>query len=157
MPAKSKKSAAAAPVAALQIEAPSPEIDLEIETVTGPAARLAPIGLDSLADLGRDNFAAVTRANLVLSEGLRAIGHQLFDYATHSLETATQTATALLGAKTLDEVLEINSGLAKSTLTTVAERSAKLSEMGMALASETFAPLGGRVEATLGRLTGSAA
>jgi hypothetical protein len=95
----------------------------------------------------------VTRANRVLSEGLQAIGHQLLDYATTSLETASQTATALLGAKTLDEVIEINSDLAKSALNMVAERSAKLSEMSMALASETFAPLGGRVEATLGRLT----
>lgn len=48
-------------------------------------------------------------------------------------------------------MIELNSELARSALGTLVERSAKLSEMGVALASETFAPLGGRVEATLGK------
>ena len=153
MPAKSRKSLAVVPTAASPIEPPprmeTRQIDPDFET---RAPVFKPLGLDALADLGRDNFAAVTEANRALSEGLRAIGQQLFTYATNSLETASQTATALLGAKTLDEVMELNSALAKSTLNTVAERSAKLSEMGMAVASETFAPLGGRVEAALHRL-----
>ncbi len=157
MPAKSKKSLTVVAPAAAPVEMPSaPETrqigpDIEIA-----AAVFAPLSLDSLADLGRDNFAAVTKANRALSQGLQAIGQQLFAYATNSLETASRTATALLGAKTLDEVMELNRALAKSTLHTVAERSAKLSEMGMVVASETFAPLGGRVEAALHRLTRSA-
>jgi hypothetical protein len=155
MPAKSKKSLVVVPTAAAPIEAPPRTETRQI----GPdfeAAVSVPLGLESLADLGRANFAAVTKANRALSEGLQAIGQQLFAYATNSLETASQTATALLGAKTLDEVMELNRALAKSTLNTVAERSAKLSEMGMVVASETFAPLGGRVEAALHRLTRSA-
>ena len=157
MPAKSNKSLVVVPTAASPIEAPPRtemrQIDPDFEIA---AAAFVPLSLDSLADLGCDNFAAVTKANRALSEGLQAIGQQLFAYATNSLETASQTATALLGAKTLDEVMELNRALAKAALNTVAERSAKLSEMGMAVASETLAPLGGRVEAALHRLTRSA-
>jgi hypothetical protein len=153
MPAKSRKSLAVVPTTAPPIE-PPPQIEMrQIGPDFGVAAAVfVPLSLDSLADLGRDNFAAVTKANRALTEGLQAIGQQLFAYATNSLETASQTATALLGAKTLDEVIELNSALARSTLSTVAERSAKLSEMGMAVASEAFAPLGGRVEAAFHRL-----
>ena len=142
MAAKSKKTVAAAP-----------DIGIESEAAGGMAALFSPMSFDSLADLSRDNFAAVTKANRALSDGLQAIGHEILAYATSSFESASQTATALLGAKTLDEVIQLNSELAKSALGTLVERSAKLSEMGVALASETFAPLGGRVEATLTKLT----
>jgi len=60
------------------------------------------MNLESIADFGRDYVAAVTKANLALSEGLQAIGHEMLAYATSSFESASQTATALLGAKTLD-------------------------------------------------------
>ena len=132
------------------------DIDIESEAAPGLAPLFSPMSLDSLADLGRDNFAAMTKANLALSEGLQAIGHELLAYATSSLESASQTATALLGAKTLDEVIQLNSDLAKAALGTLVERSAKLSEMGVALANETFAPFGGRVEATLTKMTRAA-
>jgi hypothetical protein len=153
MPPKSKKSQSIVPMTTPSIasqpmlESPQIAPDFEVRAVV-----FGPLSLDSLADLGRDNFAAVTKANRVLSEGMQAIGHQLFAYATKSLETASQTATAFLGAKTFDEVIQLNSDLAKAALTTLAERSTKLSEMGMAVASEAFAPLGGRVEAALHRL-----
>jgi phasin family protein len=110
------------------------------------------MNLESFADLGRENIAAVTRANVVWSEGVQAIGQEILTYAKSSLASASHTATALLGAKTLDEVIQLNSDLAKATLETLVERSAKLSEMGVSLANEAMAPLGGRVEATLAKL-----
>jgi hypothetical protein len=146
MAVKSKKAVAAAA-----------DIDIESAAVPGTMALFSPMSLDSFADFSRDTFAAVTKSNLALSEGLQAIGHEILAYATSSLESASQTATALLGAKTLDEVIQLNSDLARSALGTLVERSAKLSEMGVALASETFAPLGGRVEATLHKLRAATA
>ncbi len=66
---------------------PAPaDIDIESEAAPGLAPLFSPMSLDSFADLGRDNFAAMTKANLALSEGLQAIGHELLAYATSSLE-----------------------------------------------------------------------
>ncbi|HXQ49583.1 MAG TPA: phasin family protein [Stellaceae bacterium] len=110
------------------------------------------MNLESFADLGRENIAAVTKANVLWSEGVQAIGQEILTYAKSSLKSASHTATALLGAKTLDEVIQLNSDLAKETLETMVERSAKLSEMGVSLASEAMAPIGGRVEATFAKL-----
>ena len=151
MPAKSKKSLAVVPTAVAPIEAPPRtemrQIDPDFEiTAAADSCRSAS---SSLADFGRDNFAAVTKANRGAAEGLQAIGQESSPMRATSLETASQTATALLGAKTLDEVVRTQREFAKSNLDTVLERSAKLSEMGMAVASETLAPLGGRVEAAL--------
>jgi hypothetical protein len=63
------------------------------------------------------------------------------------------TATALLGAKTIEDVFELNTALAKANIAGIIERSAKLSELSIKVANETLAPLGGRMEATIHKLS----
>ncbi len=46
-------------------------------------------------------------------------------------------------------MIQLNSDLAQESLKALLARSAKLSEMGVTVASEAFAPLGVRVEATI--------
>lgn len=118
----------------------------------GEAAAALFAGYEELADLGRENMAAVMRANSALSSGLEAIGKEVILYARSSFEQAAETATALLGARTFEDVFQLNSEFAKANLERLIERSAKLSEMGIKLANEALAPLGGRVEATIHRL-----
>lgn len=125
----------------------------------GGSAHRAPmsLGFESLADLGRENLAAVTKANLALSQGLGAIGDELFDYAKSAIAKAGQAATALLGAKTFDEVIELNNALAKTAMESLIAQSTKLSELGITTTNQTLAPLGGRFEATVASLRHSTA
>jgi phasin family protein len=109
-------------------------------------------GYEELADLGRENFAAVLRANAALSDGLEAISKEMMGYARHSFEEAAETATALLAAKTLEDVVELNTGYAKASFERMVERSTKLSEISVKVANEALAPLGDRVEATFQKL-----
>ncbi|HXZ02230.1 MAG TPA: phasin family protein [Stellaceae bacterium] len=118
----------------------------------GEAAAVLFAGYEELADLGRENMAAVMRANTALSSGWEAIGKEVILYARSSFEQAAETATALLGARTFEDVFQLNSDFAKANLERMIERSAKLSEMGIKLASDAFAPLGSRVEATIHKL-----
>jgi phasin family protein len=130
------------------IEAGAAEI--EGAAPAAPAAVFA--GYDELADLGRENFAAVLRANAAFTEGLEAIGKEVMSYARTSLETTAETATALLAAKTFEDVLQLNSDFAKASFERMIAGSTKLSEMGVKVANEALAPLGDRVEATLQKL-----
>ena len=109
-------------------------------------------GYEELAELGRENFAAVLRANAVLSEGMEAIGKEVVCYAHDSLEDAAEVATALLAAKTLEDVVQLNSAFAKASFERLVARSTKLSAIGTRVASEALAPLGDRVEATFDKL-----
>ncbi|HZT52181.1 MAG TPA: phasin family protein [Stellaceae bacterium] len=147
MASKSKKSV----VAALAVG------KSEKVTEARPAARYAPLDLESLVDLGRENIAALAQANLALSAGMQALGQELLTYARSSFESASQAAGALFEAKTLDELIRLNSDLARSSFETLCAHSAKLSGMGVSIASETLAPLGGRVEAAFARLAKPAA
>jgi phasin family protein len=143
--AKTKKSAVAEPIAKEAVSAPA--------EANGEAAGALFAGYEQWTDVGRENFTAVLRANAALSEGLEAIGKEVMQYARRSFEQAAETATALLAAKTLEDVVQLNTQFAKANIEGLIERSAKLSEMGVKVASEALAPLGGRVEAAMHQLS----
>jgi phasin family protein len=123
------------------------------KAANGEAAAALFAGYEQMAELGRENFAAMLRANAALSQGMEEIGKEVILYARRSFEQAAETATALLGAKTFEDVFQLNSEFAKANLERLIERSAKLSEMGVKVASEALAPLGGRVEAAIQTLS----
>jgi hypothetical protein len=118
-----------------------------------PAAALGPIfpamSLESFADLGRDNLAAMTRANQVWSEGMQTMSQEILGFAQLSMTSAANAASALLSAKTLDEVVELSSAHARSSFETLAMRSAKLSELGVSIAGDVLAPFMARAAASV--------
>jgi phasin family protein len=136
-----------------------------VESVAGPVAKPLAVeangeaaaalfaGYEQWTDVGRENFTAVMRANVALSEGLEALGKEVIQYARRSFEQAAETATALLGAKTFEDVVQLNTQFAKTNMECLIERSARLSEMGVKVASDAMAPLGGRVEAAIHKLS----
>ena len=109
-------------------------------------------GYEALADLGRGNLAAALRANAAFAEGMEAIGQEVMAYARNSLETVAEAATALLAAKTLEDVVQLHSDFAKASFDRMMASSTKLSEMGVKIADEALAPIGDRVEATFRKL-----
>ena len=109
------------------------------EVEIGPSAVFS--GYDELAELGKENFGAFVRANAALSHGLEQIGKEVIVYARQSLESAAATTTALLSAKSLQDVIELNNGFARAALDRFLESSARLSEAGVKAASETLGPL----------------
>jgi phasin family protein len=146
MASKTKKPATAVVAATAMTET-------KVENGEPAAALFAGFaGYEELADLGRENFAAILRANAALTEGLEAIGKEVIGYARTSFERYAETAAALLGAKTLEDVVQVNTDFATAYIERFIERSQKLSEMSVKVANEAMAPLGSRVEATVQRL-----
>ena len=107
---------------------------------------------DEFAALSRENFDAVLKANAAWADGFEAIASETVGYARQTLAVAGTATRELLAARTLDRVIEIQTGLVKTALEAVVERTARLSELGVALANGTWAPLGGCVETTLTKL-----
>lgn len=149
MNSKPKKPAAVALQPQVAAES-SKRVSRANETPPVPAATSG--YYDQLAALSHENFDAVLKANAALAEGFEVIASEAVGYARQTLATAGTATKELLAAKTLDRVIEIQTGLAKSGLEALVERTARLSELGLALASGTWAPIGGRVETTLTKL-----
>lgn len=146
MSSKSKKPAAAVP---MPPQASVGDAKRAVRaTVTTPARGY----YDEFAALSRENFNAVLKVNAAWADGFEAIASETVGYARQTLVVAGTATKELLAARTLDRVIEIHTGLAKTALETLVERTARLSELGIALANGTWAPLGGCVETTLTKL-----
>ena len=102
-----------------------------------------------LASFGRENIEAAVKANAAVSAGIEAIGQEVMIYARTALKTASETAHGLLSARTLEDVVRLQTDLAKRNFDGLVAGSVKLSEISVSLASEALAPWEGRVEAVI--------
>ena len=106
-------------------------------------------GYEDFTVLGQGNIEAVVQANQVLAKGAEVIGKELMGIAQTSFENAATAAKAYFGAKSLQDVLKLNSEFAKLSLDSFLTNSAKLSDLSVKVANEAFAPIGERVNVTI--------
>jgi hypothetical protein len=92
---------------------------------------------DDLAHFSRDSFATLAQSQAALARGLEALSVEMAGLALSGIDTAARTATKMLGIKTLSDAIEVNAGFTCSSLDALVGGSAKLSEFGAKLASET--------------------
>jgi phasin family protein len=108
---------------------------------------------DELSQLGQGNLEAVVAANQAFAKGAEEISKEIFGIAQASFENAASTAKAFLGAKTLQDVIELNNAVAKETLDAFLANSAKLSELTFKVTTEAAQPLKARVDAAIEKLS----
>jgi len=137
-------------VAASTDTAKPPEIEADF-TSTGETLPLAPSAntLSSaakssspgdFAHFSRDAFAALVQSQTALARGLEAMSVEMAGFALSGIDTAARAATKMLGVKTLSDAIDVNAGFACSSLDALVGGSAKLSELGVKLATETSRP-----------------
>jgi phasin family protein len=145
MAAKGKKSVELA-AAGLSSE-PAP-----VMTDEAPA-QFPGLSYADLASFSRENIEAAVKANAALSAGIEAFGQEVMVYARAALKTASETAHGLLSARTLEDVVRLQTDLAKRNFDGLVAGSVKLSEISVSLASEALAPWEGRVGAVMAHFT----
>ena len=98
------------------------------------------------AEFGRETIEAAMSSNVVLGAGLEAIGQEVAQYARTAFESAGETARGLLGARTLEDVVRLQTDFAKRSFEGFVERSAKLSELGCSLFGASAGAWGARAK-----------
>jgi Phasin protein len=127
-----------------------PEIEADFASTGGtlpppPSANALPSiaknsSPEDLAHFGRDAFAALVQSQTALARGLEAMSVEMAGLALSGIDTAARAATKMLGVKTLSDAIDVNAGFACSSLDALVGGSAKLSELGVKLATETSRP-----------------
>jgi hypothetical protein len=92
-----------------------------------------------------DAGAALAQSQAALARGLEALSAEMAGLALTGMDVLALTATKLLAVKTLSDAIEVNAGFTCSSLETLVGGSAKLSELGVKLATETSQPLFGQL------------
>ena len=96
--------------------------------------------IDAVQKFGKDSFDATVKAFDVASTGTKAIAVETADYAKKSFEQSAATFQKLLGVKSLDQVIAIQTDYVKSAYKGFVAQSTKTGELYTKLAQDSLAP-----------------
>ena len=97
-------------------------------------------GVDSIQDAGNGHLNGVTMDFASFSTTLQAIFTEGADYTKKSVETRRAVVEKLLGAKSLETVIQIQSEYAKEAYASFAAQATKMGELHSNLAKAAFKP-----------------
>jgi phasin family protein len=99
--------------------------------------------VDEMQKLGKDNVEAAVKAFGATSKGFQAIAAEVTNYSKKSFEDGTAAVERLLGAKTLEKAIEIQSEYAKTAYEGFVAEATKLGELYADLAKQAYRPFEG--------------
>ncbi len=100
---------------------------------------------DDFQKLGKDNMDTCMKQFGTVSKGWQAIATEFADYSKKSFEDGSATLEKLLGAKSVEKAIEIQSAYAKSAYETFVAEATKMGELYTDLAKESYKPFEGMV------------
>ena len=100
---------------------------------------------DDIQKLGKENIDVAMKQFGTVSKGWQAIATEVADYSKKSFEEGSAALEKLLGAKSLEKAIEIQSAYAKSAYETFIAEASKMGELYTDLAKETYKPLEGMI------------
>ena len=108
---------------------------------------------DELQKLSKDNMDVAMKAFGATSKSVQAIAAEVADYSKKSFEDASAAAEKLLGAKSLEKAIEIQTDYAKSAYEGFVAGATRIGELYADLTKESYKPF----EGFLGKVNGATA
>ena len=111
--------------------------------------------LTSLNDLNaqsKSNLEAVVASTTAATKGAEALGAQAMAFSKSSFDTQVAAAKSLSTAKSVQEVVELQTAFAKTALETYMAEMGRMSETVSASVKDSMKPLNERVTAMVERL-----
>ena len=99
---------------------------------------------------GKDNMDATMKVWGQMSKSVQAIAAEAADYSKKSFEEGSAAAEKLLGAKTLDKAIEIQTDYAKQAYEGFVAGATRIGELCADLTKESYKPF----ESYLGKVNG---
>ncbi|MBL8772816.1 MAG: TIGR01841 family phasin [Phenylobacterium sp.] len=105
--------------------------------------------LNELNAHSKKNLEAVVASATASARGAEALGAQAMAFSKAVFDTQVSAAKSLAGAKSVQEVVELQTSFAKTALETYMAEFAKMSDTVSASVKESMKPLNERVTATV--------
>ena len=107
---------------------------------------------EEVASLGKGNVDACVLSTTVFAKGVETMSKELMSIAQSAVEANVATAKALFGAKTVREMIDLQTEFSRSRFDSLVAESAKLTELSMALANDAIEPIQLRMNVTVEKL-----
>jgi phasin family protein len=99
------------------------------------------LNIEGLQTLSKQQIEAATAFTSTLTKGLQEMAAETSEYSKHSMTHGAETMQKLLGAKSLEAAMQIQTDFAKSAMEGFVARSTKFSEIISKIAGEAFRPM----------------
>lgn len=106
---------------------------------------------EDIQKLGKDNLDLAVKAFGAQQKGIQAIATEVADYSKKTIETSSATFEKLLGVKTLDKAVEIQTDFAKTAYEGYVAHATKVGELVTELTKEAFKPFEGAIAKVQGK------
>jgi phasin family protein len=124
----------------------------QVETVVKVGAD-AFKGYEDFAAFGKENVEAVVKSSSILAKGAQDVNKVLFGLAQGSVEASVAAAKAILGCKTLRDVVEVQSEYAKVNFGKYLNEGRKVSDLSVRVLEDAMAPIGNRVNVAVEKIS----
>lgn len=98
-------------------------------------------GFEEFQKVGKDGFDAAVRSFGEMNKGFQAIAAEVTDYSKKAFEDSTRAFEQLIGSKSIEQAVEIQSQYAKKAYETYMTEMSKLGEMYVGLAKDAYKPV----------------
>jgi len=99
--------------------------------------------VEDFQKLGKENLETCMKQFDTVSKGWQVIATEYADYAKKNFETGTATLEKLIGAKSLDKAIEVQSDFIKTAYEGFVSQATKMGELYTNLAKESYKPIEG--------------
>lgn len=106
-------------------------------------------GWADMTDFAKGNVDAAFQASTAMTKGFEDVARAWATLGQASVEEGLKAAKSVMTAKSLNEVVDLQSNYARQTFDGFIAEGTKLSEMTMKAANEAISPLNDRVNATV--------
>ncbi|HIJ37394.1 MAG TPA: phasin family protein [Rhodospirillaceae bacterium] len=106
-------------------------------------------GYEGLVEFNKANIEAIVKSSNIVARGTQELSKVVASLAQQSIDGSVAAGKALIGAKTLQEVIDLSSSLAKANFDRIFAEGSRLGQLSSKIASDAFAPLSQRVEAAV--------
>jgi phasin family protein len=109
-------------------------------------------GFDEMTKLQKENVDAFVQASTVVARAFEDMGKAYMAYAQAAADMSLATGKAMLGAKTLHEVVDLQNEYAKTSFDSLLAETTKLSELSVKAANEAMEPIQARVNVAMEKM-----
>lgn len=95
---------------------------------------------DEVQKLGKDNFDVALKSFGAVSKHFQAIAAEVADYSKKSFEESTAAMEKLMGAKSVEKAIEVQTDYVKSAYEGFVSEATRLGDLYSDFAKETYKP-----------------
>lgn len=106
-------------------------------------------GYEDLQAASKANVEALVESSTIAAKGAEDLSREVVAYGQSALDKSITTGKALLTAKSLQEVVELQNGFFKSSFDSFVSEATRIQELSVKVTNEALAPLSARVNATV--------